>query len=400
MGKEGMLVVLGGNQMACPAVLRLREHGYKVLVVDGNPDAPARHVADRFIQHNFSDAQSTSKVLSDETIAGIMPLNDFAVGAAALIARERGLPGWNEFAERCFRSKAAMKRAWSEAGLPTAAFCTFPLQALLAGDKPVWHIWPCVIKPSFSGGGSRGVFIASNWDEVFSGLLNVASKYLDGEVLFEEFIAGTEHTIEVVVCKGQPRLLSISDKENYPGSLTVVQNLYFPGPNGNAYREILEPLVYSACRVMQLTDGTTHFEVMLHDGKGYLLEVGGRPGGGINFHPICELSTGYDYPGILSAVLTGKKPDFVRKPSVHLAWHYFPAGSGVLESVIGFEKLQNDPMLVDAQLYEEIGKPRFDIRDDLARPGYVLVQATAHELAKKHAKALIESVTFKSVSAP
>lgn len=390
------LAVFGGNLMACPALKRLQEHGHKVLVVDGNPNSPAKEVSDLFIHQDFSDVAATITKLVDVDLSGAMPLNDFAIASAAAVARKRGLPGWTMFAERCVCSKVAMKKAWQAANLPTARAAFSTVQDLMAGRYPDWNIWPCVIKPAFSGGGSRGVFVAHDWIHAVSQLERLHSKYLDGDVVIEEFISGTEHTLEVLVCKGVPFLLSISDKENYKGNDTIVQNLYFPGPIGNKHREVLEPLVFAACRAMELTDGTAHFEVLLKRGEGYLLEVGGRPGGGINFHPICEISTGYDYPGLLGAVLTGQKPDFRRSKSAHLAWHYFPPGTGILQSVESFESVKQEPDVIDAMLYEKVGTPRLDLSDDLARPGYVLVKADSHERARARAVDLIQRVKFNS----
>lgn len=152
-GDEVFLAVLGGNLMACPAINRLRERGHRVLVVDGNPSSPARKVADVFVHQDFSMADSTRKKLSNVPLSGVMPLNDFAIAAASQLARERGLPGWNEFAETCVRSKVAMKRAWVAAGLPTAEYVATTVENLLSGQFPRWDTWPCVVKPSFSGGG-------------------------------------------------------------------------------------------------------------------------------------------------------------------------------------------------------------------------------------------------------
>jgi len=380
--------------MACPAIRRLQEHGHKVLAVDGNANSPAKEIADFFIHQDFSDVATTISKLVDVDLSGVMPLNDFAISSAASIARMRGLPGWSKFAERCVCSKVAMKMAWQAAGLSTARATFSTVQELIAGRYPEWDIWPCVIKPAFSGGGSRGVFVVQDWHEATAQLEELQNKYLDGDVVIEEFISGTEHTLEVLVCKGDPYLLSISDKENYKGNDTIVQNLYFPGPIGNKHRLVLEPLVYAACRALEMTDGTAHFEVLLRNGKGYLLEVGGRPGGGINFHPICELSTGYDYPGLLGAVLTGQEPKFKRKHSVHLAWHYFPPGEGILHSVEGFDSVKQEPDVIDAMLYERVGMPRLDLSDDLARPGYVLVKADSHEYAKARAVELVQRVKF------
>jgi biotin carboxylase len=388
------IVVLGGNQMACPAIARMRERGFVVVAVDGNDQAPARDVADRFIHQNFSGPDATAASLADVEFDGIMPLNDFAIRSAARIARSRNLPGWNEAAEACFTSKIAMKEAWDRVGLPTARWARSTVADLLAGTLPAWSSWPCVVKPAFSGGGSRGVFVAGSWEEARARLSGVEKAYLDKDVVIEEFIDGSEHTLEVLVCRGTPTLLSISDKQNYPGSGTVVQNLHFPGAIGNSHRAALEELVFAACRAMSLTDGTTHFEVLIKDRRPYLLEVGGRPGGGLNFHPICEISTGYDYPTLLATVLTGGEPEWKRGAHEHLAWHYFPTGEGVLTAVEGFEAVRRETDVVDAMLYEKVGEPRFNLRDDLARPGYVLVRSgSAHE-ARRRAEELVASVKF------
>jgi biotin carboxylase len=325
---------------------------------------------------------------------GIMPLNDFAIASAATIARERGLPGWSEFAQRCLTSKVAMKQAWAAHELRTARWASTTVADIEAGKYPAWDIWPAVAKPSFSGGGSRGVIVAHDWAELSAKVIEQKAKYRDGDVLIEEFVHGTEHTLEVLLSKGKPTLLSISDKENYPGSATVVQNLYFPGPIGNARREDLQALVFAACEAMQMQDGTAHFEVLISKGLPYLLEVGGRPGGGLNFRPICELSTGFDYPGLLAASLCGQPLDLRRREHVHLAWHYFPVGEGTLHRIEGFDDLSAEPDVVHACMYEKIGSPRLDLRDDLARPGYVLVQGPSHDAARARATALIDRVRF------
>jgi len=85
----------------------------------------------------------------------LMPLNDFSIGIASRIARERGLPGWSHYTEICLYSKIEMKKAWINAGLLTARAVYGSVQEILDGQILEWDFWPCVVKPSFSGGGSR-----------------------------------------------------------------------------------------------------------------------------------------------------------------------------------------------------------------------------------------------------
>lgn len=391
------LVILGGNEMACPAIQRFMDLGHAVLVVDGNPDAPARALADVFVCSNFSDIKATEAALAEFEISGIMPINDFGVRTAAYVASQRGLPGNTVQAALAATNKRVMRESWALAGLPQPRFTACSVGSILSGNMPDWSDFPCIVKPTYSGGGSRAVVLANNREEIVSHVRETQSEYLDQEVIIEEFIQGTEHTIEVLFWPAGMKLLSISDKENYPGNVAVVQNLYFPGPIGHRFRDQIEQLVYSACRALNFRIGAAHFEVLIRDGRVYLLEVGGRPGGGLNLHPICELSTGYDYAGLYAAVLNGQPPDFSRKKSVHLAWHYFPAGDGrVLLAIEGLDVVAGTPNVVDFKVYEAIGKPRFKLRNDLARPGYILVQSDSHEAARDRASDLVSQVEFKT----
>jgi len=56
--------------------------------------------------------------------------------------------------------------------------------------------------------------------------------------------------------------------------------------------------------------------------------------------------------------------------------------------------LFRSPDVVDAEMYEQVGKARLDLRNDLARPGYVLVRSKSAAEARDRAARLVESVQF------
>jgi biotin carboxylase len=389
------LAILGGNELAVPALERLRDHGHRLLVIDGNPDAPGKSVSDRFLHVNFSDTDRLKPALGGIELTGVMPINDFGVRSAGAIAAERGLPGNSLQTAMATTNKVLMRKAWGMAGLPQPRYCSFLVSSLEHGKKPDWDEYPCIVKPAYSGGGSRGVGLVRSWEEVVDWTRNNRRAFIDDEGLLEEYIQGSEHTAEVLVWPDGMKLLSISDKENYRGNVSVVQNLYFPGPIGHRYGHEMESLLYAACRALYFKAGAAHFEVLIREEKLYLLEVGGRPGGGINLHPICMLSTGYDYPKLYAAILSGEAPEFELTPSHHLAWHYFDHEDGILRAIHGVEALMQDPSVVAWKIYEEMGIQTLDKRNDLARPGFVLIMADTHEAAKKKATMLCSMISFE-----
>ena len=108
----------------------------------------------------------------------------------------------------------------------------------------------------------------------------------------EEYILGSEHTVGILVRNSKAKVISISDKVNYQDSISVVQDLFF-----QAYRLVnfdkINELVDKAISALSFENGCAHLEILISDGKVFLLEIGARPGGGINFFPISYLSTGY-----------------------------------------------------------------------------------------------------------
>ena len=102
-------------------------------------------------------------------------------GALQAILEERGLPfvGSGSAASRLAFDKAAAKRAWRAAGLPTPAW---------GPDTPA----PCVVKP-IGGGSSLGVRMCHTDAERAAALAEAG-----GSVLVEQLVAGPEWTVGVV----------------------------------------------------------------------------------------------------------------------------------------------------------------------------------------------------------
>lgn len=371
---KDFLLVLGGNKLACNAITQLEKKGYSVLVLDKNPSELVHKVASEVLIADFFNTDETLDALKSFSLCGVMALNDFGVYTAAKIVKERNLFGYSIDAALNVTEKTRMKDCWAKNNILTARYKNLSLEDIQS-CKFEWNIFPCILKPSFAGGGSRGVYYAENINQLLAYLKQLSALYPHQEAVVEEYIEGTEHTIEVLVANEQTHLMSISDKKNYPGSKTIVQNLWFPGPKGNLFRTQLEKILNQACKSLGLTYGCAHFEIMITPNNDiYLIEVGGRPGGGLNFHPISQLSTGYDYPAELASILTTGKPLLKKAPNVKkLMWHFFNPIEGIVEDIIGIEKIRSLPNVIDADVLIKIGAISNKIyANDLERPGYYL----------------------------
>lgn len=390
------LVVLGGNKLACMAIEQLEKNGYKVLVLDKNPVPDAYKVASKVLEIDFFKSDLVSEALKPFELAGIMAINDFGVVTAARIAKERNLFGYSEEAAKNVAEKSRMKDLWCKKNILTAKHRNFSPVEIAKGNVK-WDVFPCIIKPSNVGGASRGVFYIDNDRELLEKLNELHALYPAQHVVVEEFIKGTEHTIEVLVYGGKTTLMSISDKRNYEGSHSIVQDLWFPGPKGNKYRKELEALLHDACMALDLTYGCAHFEVMITDtDKIYIIEVGGRPGGGLNFHPISLISTGYDYTLELASILTTGKPVLKKADSTKkLMWHFFYPIEGEIKEVKGIDIVRQLPNVIDADILAKPGQlTHLTYKSDMERLGHYLFSYEEIDANKKFTEETDKLVEF------
>jgi biotin carboxylase len=119
------VVMIGGGVQEVPAVQRIQKLGYKVIVTDRNPDAPAFADADVPLNIDARDIQGLiAWILLNKAnlrISGIFTLISQAP-SVALVANATGLPSLPVKTVMCCDNKLLMKRQFKENEIPTAEF--------------------------------------------------------------------------------------------------------------------------------------------------------------------------------------------------------------------------------------------------------------------------------------
>ncbi|MAW82890.1 MAG: hypothetical protein CL832_00280 [Crocinitomicaceae bacterium] len=366
------IVILGGNKLAHPAISHITKLGYHTIVVDQYINKDLRKICCETIQENFFDSKKLILALQNKSFKAIIPLNDFAVLSAAIAIDYFELIGYSIEAAKNVSQKFRLKNCWINSNIKTPYSITITKQNYKL-EIQKWNIYPCILKPSFAGGGSRDVLYCENSNELTLKHQYIYNKYKN--IVIEEFISGSEHSAEVLVSNGKIQIISISDKFNYVFSKTVVQDLQFPGNIGITKIDALKNIFFNACKSLGIKYGAAHFEFIINENdKIYLLEVGGRPGGGLNFFPISFISFGIDYPKLLIKVLLKQNlcfDDFSFKTNLY--WHFFNVYDGVLNEVYGLNEVLSHEDVVKADIFVKIGEYRNgDLKNDMQRTGYVL----------------------------
>jgi hypothetical protein len=199
----------------------------------------------------------------------------------AMARQALGLEGHGPEVANNFRDKARMKDVLREAGVPCARHA-------LAGDCDTAFAFadevgfPLVAKPP-AGAGAQGTWRIDHRDD----LAELVTRHPPDPArptLFEEFVKGTEHSFDSVLCDGEMVWHSIS--RYLPSPLEVIENpwiqwsVLLPRDISGAEYDPIRVAGEAAVKALGLSTGLSHMEwFRLMDGRIAISEVGARPPG-------------------------------------------------------------------------------------------------------------------------
>jgi hypothetical protein len=100
------------------------------------------------------------------------------------------------------------------------------------------------------------------------------------DMLLEDFVGGTEHTVELFVADGKPLLEFVSDKLAMEAPYFVESGDVMPSRLPAGDLELIKEAARSAADAVGIVWGWTHVEIKLERGVAHVIEIAGRPGGG------------------------------------------------------------------------------------------------------------------------
>lgn len=198
------------------------------------------------------------------------------------IVRERlGIPGLPSAAAHNFRDKARMKDVLRDAGVPVARHML--VQSAADARRFVSEVgFPIVVKPP-AGAGAKATERVRTVDELESVLQRHAPSPND-PMLAEEFLRGTEHSLETVSINGQPVWRSIT--RYAPTPLEVLENpwiqwtVLLPREIDDPVFDDIKVVGDRALRALGMTTGVSHCEWFRRlDGSLAISEIAARPPG-------------------------------------------------------------------------------------------------------------------------
>ena len=292
MGKR--LAIIGAGRVACSFAENAREMGVTTYCFAWEQGAIAKDAVDCYYPISIFEQERILEICRQSRIDGVVATTELTIPVAAYIAESLDLNGMpldvaREITDKARnRAKVAHIQALAQPG-----YLLLPLGEEI--KEPSFG-YPVVVKP-LAKGGKRGVSVASCRDEFLSAIAYAKEDGgADGSVLVEEFIeGGTECSVESLSYHGRHFLVQITEKVTSGPPHCVELAHHQPALLSDDVRERLGLVIADILDSLGIMNGPCHTEIIVKDGRIYLVEANARPGGDMISDPLVELSTGYPY---------------------------------------------------------------------------------------------------------
>ena len=372
------LLFLPGGRWQVPVIRVAQQMGLVVICADGTPNAPGFQVADEAFQVPLQDVASLVRIGRERRVDAVMTeQTDFAVPLVAQVAAELGLKGLPIEVARAATHKGQMRERAAAAGIRQPAFriCRTADEAV----RVVAELGPFVFCKPADGQSSRGVsrLDRASESEIIQAFDRAKAASTIGETIFEQFIAGTEATVEGFVVEGRPTTLAISDKAHYVDLPGVARTLTWPGNFAADVTQRISRANEATVRAVGIPFGITHGEFLIDEaGEPWLVEMASRGGGTRIASHIVPALCGFEPTPNLISILLGETPEVIatHQRAAQLRFLRLPAGKRIL-GFPNLKELRSIRGVIEIAFNQSVGDRVPAVEDDRSRNGYVITSA-------------------------
>jgi len=346
-----------------------------------------------------------------QAIDGILAVGDRPTVIAARAAEALRLPWHSPESAAIARHKQLTRERLGAAGLPVPWFIAATVNADPRLLEP--PSFPCIVKP-VSLSGSRGVMRADDRQsfglafERLRALLRSPEVQVERNaaheaILVEGFIPGREYALEGLLSDGQLRVLAIFDKPDPLDGPFFEETIYLtPSRATDEDQQRIVDTIRAAARAIGLHHGPIHAECRVNDQGVYVLEVAGRPIGGIcarslRFESVIgHPRTSISLEDLLIRHTLGEAPDHWRRQPgasgvmmIPIPWR------GVYRGITGIEEARGVPGVTDIRITAKPDQRLIPLPEGASYLGFIFARADECEAVDAALRAAHQRLSFQ-----
>lgn len=365
------ILVIGAGIAQVDAIKRAKDLGYHVLASDGASDAQGLKIAHEGRVIDVKNVKQNLAWAQEADIDGVVSYaSDITLPTVQHVREALGLPGLGRVPMEISLDKEEQRRRFKKAGLPQPRFKIFDASDALQ-DVVEDLGFPLVIKP-VDNAGSRGVTMVSQSNQLPLAYSAAMENSRKGRVIIEQFIEGTELTVEGFSVNGKHHILAISDKFKPESSYRVATQLAYPAAITPEQQRQVTALIKAALDTAQVDNSPTHSEIILTPEGPKIVEIACRGGGFYVFTRVVEAASGYDIMGNWTRLCAGDPVKNVTVANKGVVLRFYAATAGRLVGVTGLDDAKAIEG-VETELFLKPGDIVPELKTDGSRTGWMVV---------------------------
>jgi biotin carboxylase len=289
------------------------------------------------------------------------------------VAEQLGLPGHPPSLAESATNKFMMRQRSRQSGIACPWYrrvrsTTDGTAAINDGMLPV------IVKP-VDNCSSRGVRWIDRRSDLAPAVFEALAASRSGEALIEQFLVGTEGSIETLVRNGRVAILGICDKTKSPLPDRYDLELRYPADFDAALWRDLESLAQQIADGFAIANGIVHIEFLVSEDTRtvYLIEFAIRGCGSKVATHLMPALTGVDVVRAVIRQAFGLPIEIEPSRAHHGALHFLMFPRGRVVAVRGVEEARRLAGVIDVCVECGPGDSIHDVHDGRGRPGHVLV---------------------------
>lgn len=289
-------IVLGGTLPHVTLIEKLKNRGFKVILVDYLEKPYAKKYADKHIQASTLDLEAVTEIARTESVdLVISTCIDQANVTACYVSEKLGLPHpYSYKTALAVTDKLQMKKIMVNNHILTSKFLR-----IKSVDEPKLSElkYPLIVKP-VDCNSSKGVKKIEAGDSHLVEAIKTAIDFSrTKEAIIEEFVTGTEIGIDTFVVNGIAHVLMIKERRKVKknnGGIQQILGCTWPLPEYDKILVEAERIANSIAKAFELRNCALMIQAILQGDQISVIEFGARIGGGESFR-IIKNSTSFDY---------------------------------------------------------------------------------------------------------
>ncbi len=379
-------LVLCGGVPQIALIKELKSRGITTILADMNEKVGARAYSDKFYPVSVLDVEAIKDLAIKEGVDFVITVcADQVLQVVAQVSEELGLPCYIDYETAVNVSKKSyMKEIFAKNDIPSSKHV---IMDSFDESKIKGLAYPLIVKPvdAYSSRGVQKVYTLSEAREAFARAKEISRTH---DAIVEEFVEGTELTVDVYVENGQAHVLSIStlSKIGEDGKF-IIHRSENPADITADIEEQIKASAQKIARAFGLTNTPMLIQLITNGKQIFVVEFCARTGGGIKFSMIKKVS-GFDVVKAVVDLTLGIKPhvdESKRPPLKYTINEFLYCNAGVFDHLEGFDELLADGTIVEYHQFKSSGVELKQINSSGDRVAYFSVEADSRQEAwEKH----------------